>query len=390
MIKPEIKPQNPNFSSGPCSKHPGWSFDNLKEALIGRSHRSGPGKKKLQDVIETHREVLGIPQDYYIGIVPASDTGAMEMALWNLLGARAVDVLAWENFSLDWLKDVKEHLKLAKANFYQADYGDIPDLSAVNFNNDVVFAWNGTTSGVCVPGGDWIDANREGLTICDATSGIFAYDLPWDKLDVTTWSWQKVLGGEAAHGMIALSPRAVARLESYTPPWPLPKIFRIKKGNKINEGIFEGLTINTPSLIAVEDCLNALRWVKSVGGVNGTAQRSQESYRVIEEWVEKTPWVDFLTKDPAIRSHTSVTLVFTEDWFTALKSEDKKMDVINFLCKTLENENAGYDIKNYKTAPPGLRIWCGSTIESSDVKALLPWIEWGYEQAKNQYQKQAA
>lgn len=390
MSKPQTKPRNPCFSSGPCAKRPGWSLDGLKNALLGRSHRSGPGKKRLKEVIERQRELLGIPADYHIGIVPASDTGAVEMALWNLLGARGVDVLAWESFGTDWLKDITQHLKLDNVTTHKAGYGELPDLSAVNFDNDVVFTWNGTTSGVRVPDGDWIATGRKGLTICDATSAVFAYDMPWDKLDVVTWSWQKVLGGEAAHGILVLSPRAVERLESYTPSWPLPKIFRIKKGDKLNEGIFEGLTINTPSMLAVEDCLDALYWVEKIGGVSATIKRSQENYNTIRDWVDNTPWIDFLADDPSIRSTTSITLKITDEWFAALSGEDEKMEVIGALCKTLEAEQVAYDIKNYRDAPAGLRIWGGATVENADMQVILPWIEWAYEAAREGHRKEKA
>lgn len=390
MNKPQDKPRNPCFSSGPCAKRPGWSLDGLKGALLGRSHRSGPGKARLQEVIDRHRAVLGIPDDYHIGIVPASDTGAVEMALWNLLGARGVDVLAWESFGMDWLKDITQHLKLENVTTHEAAYGALPDLSAVNFENDVVFTWNGTTSGVCVPNGDWIAAGRQGLTICDATSAVFAYDMPWEKLDVTTWSWQKVLGGEAAHGMLVLSPRAVARLESYTPSWPLPKIFRMTKGGKLNDGIFKGLTINTPSMLAVEDCLDALRWVEGIGGRAATIERAAANFSIIREWVENTPWIDFLSEDPAVRSRTSVTLKITDDRFVSLPDEEAKMTVINTLCKKLEAENVAYDIKSYRDAPAGLRIWCGATVESDDLKALLPWLAWAYEEAVTTVRKNKA
>lgn len=389
MEKPNTKPQNPNFSSGPCAKRPGWTLDVLKGALIGRSHRSGPGKKRLKALIDEHRALLGIPDDYFIGIVPASDTGAIEMALWSMLGARGIDVLAWESFSSGWQKDITDHLKL-EATVHEAGYGELPDLSKVNFDNDVVFVWNGTTSGVRVPDGDWIDSDRKGLTFCDATSAVFAYDMPWNKLDVTTWSWQKVLGGEAAHGMLVLSPRAVQRLESFKPEnRPLPKIFRMTKKGKLNEGIFEGLTINTPSMIAVEDCLDALAWVKSLGGVKETIKRSQDNLSAIEQWVQKTDWADFLCADPLARSTTSICLKLSDPWFNAL-SEDEQTAFIGGLCKLLDAEGAAYDIKHYRDAPAGLRIWGGATIETADIKALLPWLEWAFAQSKAEEQKKAA
>ena len=389
MEQPVKKPNNPNFSSGPCSKRPGWSFDALSDALIGRSHRSGPGKEKLNAVIEKHRELLGIPNDYYIGIVPASDTGAIEMAMWSLLGERNVDVLVWESFSSGWQKDITDHLGI-EASIHQAEYGELPDLSKVNFDNDVVFVWNGTTSGVRVPDGEWIDPDRDGLTFCDATSAVFAYEMPWSKLDVTTWSWQKVLGGEAGHGMVVLSPRAVSRLESYTPEnRPLPKIFRMTKKGKINEGIFKGLTINTPSMIAVEDCLDALKWVEKIGGVNHTIKRSQQNLSVIEGWVEKTDWVDFLASDPMSRSTTSICLIITDPWFNDHSTEEQTNFIAN-LCKLLDKNEAAYDIKHYRDAPPGLRIWGGATIESDDIEQLIPWLEWAYQSSKSEEQQKAA
>lgn len=388
MDKPTQKPNNPNFSSGPCAKRPGWSFDSLKGALTGRSHRSGPGKEKLKDVIERHRELLGIPADYHIGIVPASDTGAIEMAMWSMLGERDVDVLAWESFSTGWQKDITDHLGL-EANIHEAGYGDLPDLARVNFDNDVVFVWNGTTSGVRVPDGGWIAPDRKGLTFCDATSAVFAYDMPWDKLDVTTWSWQKVLGGEAGHGMLVLSPRAVERLENYKPDRPLPKIFRMTKKGKLNEGIFKGLTINTPSMIAVEDCLDSLGWVKSIGGVKETIRRSQNNLAAIEGWAQKTDWADFLCEDPASRSTTSICLKVSDPWFNSL-SEEQQTDFIAGLCKLLDKEGAAYDIKHYRDAPPGLRIWGGATIETADIEALLPWLDWAFEASKAEEQKKAA
>jgi len=370
--KPIIKPNNPHFSSGPCSKRPGWTIDVLFDALTGRSHRSAPGKSKLKDVIEKHRAILGIPDDYKIGIVPASDTGAVEMALWSMLGAKPVDVFAWESFSTDWLKDIKDHLKLENIHAYTAAYGDIPDLSNHNPDHDCVFAWNGTTSGVRVPNGDWINDNRTGITICDATSAVFAYEMPWDKLDVTTWSWQKVLGGEAAHGMIVLSPRAVHRLETYTPVRPLPKIFRMTKNAMLNDGIFNGATINTPSMIAVEDCLDALNWVDSIGGVKETIKRSQNNYEAIRQWVNHHDWVDFLPSKPDIRSTTSVCLTLNT---THKENPD---NCVKSIVKILDEENVAKDINAYRDAPSGLRIWCGATIETSDIEKLLPWIEWAY------------
>lgn len=387
--KPEQKPNCPNFSSGPCAKRPNWSLDNLKGALLGRSHRSGPGKKVLKDVIETHREILGIPDDYLIGIVPASDTGAIEMAMWSMLGQRGVDVFAWESFSSDWMKDIVSHLKLDNVRCFEAEYGEIADLNAYDGANDAVFVWNGTTSGVRVPNGNWIPSNREGLTFCDATSAVFAYDMPWDKLDVTTWSWQKVLGGEAAHGMLVLSPRAVERLESYTPDRPLPKVFRMTKSGKVNQGIFVGETINTPSMLAVADCQDALDWVNSIGGLKATIQRSQDNLKAIEDWVTTQSIFDFLCEDAQVRSSTSVCLVVKDQWFDALP-EDEKMPFIQKICKTLDEEDVAKDIKSYRAAPAGFRIWCGATIEAADVKAALPWLEWAYAYHKDQSLAQAA
>ncbi|MBL4804432.1 MAG: phosphoserine transaminase [Alphaproteobacteria bacterium] len=389
MEKPSAKPRNPNFSSGPCSKRPGWSFENLGHAMLGRSHRASGPKAQLKDVIEKHRAILGIPADYKIGIVPASDTGAFEMAMWSMLGARGLDVFAWENFSNDWLTDAKTQLKLENTNYYEAEYGQLPDMSQANPENDIVFPWNGTTSGVRVPNGDWIAADREGLTFCDATSAVFAYDMPWDKLDVTTWSWQKVLGGEAAHGMLVLSPRAVERLESYTPDRPLPKIFRMTKKGKLNEGIFEGSTINTPSMLAVADCLDALGWIENIGGLRTTIARSEENFKAIENWVNKTQWIDFLAEDPATRSTTSVCLKITDDWFAGLP-EDEKMPFIKTMTKLLADENVAHDIACYRTAPAGLRIWCGATVSGDDVEALMPWLEWAYAACKSQEQAKAA
>ncbi len=387
--KPSVKPKNPCFSSGPCSKRPGWSLENLATAQLGRSHRAGPLKAKLKDVIEKQRVLLGIPADYKVGIVPASDTGAFEMAMWSMLGARGVDVFAWESFSSDWLKDITGQLKLEDVKTYEAPYGGLPDLSQADGARDSVFVWNGTTSGVRVPNGDWIDADREGITLCDATSAVFAYDLPWDKLDVTTWSWQKVLGGEAAHGMIVLSPRAVERLESYEPDRPLPKIFRMTKGGKLNEGIFVGETINTPSMLAVEDCLDALNWVENIGGLRTTIARSEENSKVIEAFVEKADWAAFLAETPETRSTTSVCLKVVDPWFEAL-ADDDKLPFVKGMVKLLDNEEVAYDIASYRAAPAGLRIWCGATVQASDVEALMPWLDWAYQSAKAEEERKAA
>ena len=382
MQKPTIKPKNPNFSSGPCSKRPGWSFDALQGAMLGRSHRAGPLKAKLKEVIELHRSILGIPADYKIGIVPGSDTGAFEMAMWSMLGARGVDVFAWESFSEGWLKDITNHLKLDDVKTYTEDYGRLPDLGNADPARDSIFVWNGTTSGVRVANGDWIAADREGLTFCDATSAVFAYDMPWDKLDVTTWSWQKVLGGEAAHGMIVLSPRAVERLESYTPEnRPLPKVFRMTKGGKLNGGIFEGATINTPSMMAVEDCLDALKWVEEIGGLKASIKRAQDNYDALKSWVSETDWVDFLAADEANRSTTSVCLKITDPWFEGL-ADDDKTPTIKKMTKLLDEVGAAYDIAGYRDAPAGLRIWCGATVSAEDVEALTPWLDWAFESVK--------
>ncbi|MBC7131774.1 MAG: phosphoserine transaminase [Roseovarius sp.] len=372
IAKPGARPVNPRFSSGPCAKFPGYALDMLADAPLGRSHRAAVGKARLKAAIEGTREILGIPDDYRIGIVPASDTGAVEMAMWSLLGARPVEMLAWESFGAGWVTDVVKQLKL-DAKVKTADYGEIVDLASVDTDNDVVFTWNGTTSGVRVPNGDWIKAERAGLTICDATSAAFAQDLPWDKLDVTTFSWQKVLGGEAAHGMLVLSPRAVERLESYTPAWPLPKIFRLTKGGKLIEGIFVGETINTPSMLAVEDYLVALDWARSVGGLAGLKARADANLAAVADFVAGRDWLGFLAADPAIRSNTSVCLRFTDARITDGAGFAKAV------AKRLEAEGVALDIGAYRDAPPGLRIWCGGTVETADVAALMPWIEWAFE-----------
>lgn len=382
-MKPQTKPLRPEFSSGPCAKRPGWSLDVLRDAAIGRSHRSKLGRARLGQVIELSRTLLGLPDGYRVGIVPASDTGAVEMALWSLLGqgGRGADMLHWESFGAGWVSDVQKQLALPNARSLGADYGELPDLTQVDFGNDVVFTWNGTTSGVRVPNGDWIPDDRSGLTICDATSAVFAMELPWDKLDVTTWSWQKVLGGEAAHGMIALSPRAVERLESEAAPRPLPKIFRLTKGSKLIEGIFKGDTINTPSMLCVEDALDALQWVESLGGVAGTVARAEANLAAVTEWVEKTPWVDFLARESDTRSCTSICLRFIDPWFTALDG-DAQAATAKAIVTRLEAEGVAYDIGGYRDAPPGLRIWGGATVERSDLEALLPWIDWAFAALK--------
>lgn len=390
MTKPTAKPKNPCFSSGPCAKRPGWNFDNLKDAFLGRSHRHATGKAKLNEVCDRHRKLLGIPADYHVAIVPASDTGAVEMAMWSMLGAKPVDLVYWEAFGLDWAKDVTSELKLENATVHKADYGFIPDLSKVNTKeNDVVFTWNGTTSGVRSPNGDWIAADRKGITICDATSAVFAYDMPWDKLDVTTWSWQKVLGGEAAHGMLVLSPRAVERLESYKPPRALPKIFRMTKGGKFADGIFKGETINTPSMLAVEDCLDALKWVESIGGLQATIKRSEANHNAIKKWVDASNTWAFLCDDDKVRSRTSITLKITDPWFNGLGDEERQT-FIKTMVKPLDKESVAYDIASYRDAPAGLRIWSGATVEASDLEALTPWLDWAYEAAKGEEQKKAA
>lgn len=381
IAKPDVRPANPNFSSGPCSKRPGWSLDGLSDAPLGRSHRAKPGKAKLAEAIDLTRKILGVPNEYRIGIVPASDTGAVEMALWSLLGARGVDMLAWESFGSGWVTDVVKQLKLDDVRKLESQYGELPDLSSVDFSNDVVFTWNGTTSGVRVPNGDWIPADREGLTICDATSAAFAQDLDFAKLDVVTFSWQKVLGGEAAHGVLILSPRAVERLESYTPAWPLPKIFRLTKGGKLIEGIFRGETINTPSMLCVEDYLDALKWADSLGGLSGLINRADSNLKVLADWVAETPWAEFLAKDPATRSNTSVCLTVVDPDVLALGS-DQQAAFAKALVALLDGEGIAYDIGAYRDAPSGLRIWAGATIETSDLKALTAWLDWAFQTEK--------
>ncbi|MBM1632835.1 phosphoserine transaminase [Sulfitobacter mediterraneus] len=370
--QPATRPANPRFSSGPCAKIPTFDLNNLSDAPLGRSHRAAVGKAKLLEAIETTREILGVPADYRIGIVPASDTGAFEMAMWSMLGERPVQMVAWESFGAGWVTDVVKQLKI-EATTHTAEYGEIVDMTALNYDNDVCFTWNGTTSGVRMANGDAIPENRAGLTLCDATSAAFAMDLPWDKLDVTTFSWQKVLGGEAAHGMLILSPRAVERLESYTPAWPLPKIFRMTKGGKLNEGIFRGETINTPSMLCVEDYLQALTWAKSVGGLQGMIARADANAQAVADFVKAHDWIDFLAADPAIRSNTSVCLKFTDARITDGAAFAKAV------AKRLADADVALDIGAYRDAPPGLRIWCGGTVETSDVAAMLPWLAWAFE-----------
>ena len=386
-MKPTARPAKPHFSSGPCAKFPGWTVNSLADACVGRSHRAKDGKAKLSQVIDLSRQILGIPADYRIGIVPASDTGAFEMAMWSLLGPRPVDVLAWESFGSGWVTDIVKELKLKDVKTLKADYGKIADLKATSPDHDIVFTWNGTTSGVRVPNGDWIAKDRQGLTLCDATSAVFAMDIPWDKLDVVTWSWQKVLGGEAQHGMIVLSPRAVERIIGYNPPWPMPKLFRMKAGpDKLAEGIFKGDTINTPSMIAVEDQIVALEWAQKNGGLKGLIARSENNLKTIAAWVERTPWVGFLAEDPAIRSCTSVCLKIVAPWVAKLDAE-KQAAVPKKIVALLEKEGVAFDIDGYRDAPPGMRIWAGSTIEKADLEALFPWLDWAFAEAEAEFAK---
>ncbi len=380
-MKPPRRPGNPHFSSGPCSKRPGWSLQHLEQACLGRSHRSKPGKAKLQEVLDRIRALLALPDGYHIAIVPGSDTGAFEMAMWSLLGARGVDVLAWENFGFGWVIDVVKQLKIEDLRRLEAPYGEISDLSAVDSDRDTVFTWNGTTSGVRVPDGDWIAADRAGLTICDATSAVFAMALPWDKLDAVTFSWQKVLGGEAGHGILVLSPRAIARLETHQPPWPMPKVFRLTKGGKLNAGLFAGETINTPSMMCVEDALDALCWAESIGGSAAMEARSQDNLAQIEKWVAATPWIDFLAADIRTRSCTSVCLQITDPWFVAL-DEENRWTVVRGIVSRLEDEGVAFDINGHREAPAGLRIWTGATVEEADVEALMPWLDWSFAETK--------
>ncbi len=368
-MKPSLKPANPNFSSGPCSKRPGYDITQLDLSLLGRSHRSALGKAALSKACSMTAEVLGLPEGYRVGVVPGSDTGAMEMAMWSLLGERPVDVFGWESFGKGWITDITKQLKLENVTSITADYGQIPDMSQANPDHDVVFTWNGTTSGVKLADADWISDQRSGLTICDATSSVFAMEMPWEKLDVITYSWQKVLGGEGGHGMLILSPRAVERLQSYVPAWPLPKVFRMTSGGKLIEGIFRGETINTPSMLCVADYLDALSWVESLGGVNSAIEKSQKNLAVLEAFVDKTPWISFLAEDPSTRSNTSVCF-----------SLDLAPEKVKAMVKLLGDEGAAYDIGSYKDAPAGIRIWAGATIEQSDIEALLPWLEWAYQE----------
>ena len=386
MEKPKKKPLNPCFSSGPCPKRPGWEPGALRDALLGRSHRSTPGKERLQFAIDQTRDLLEVPKEYRIGIVAGSDTGAVEMALWNLLGEKPVQVLAWESFGQEWVTDIVEQLKISRTERIIAPYGELPDLQTVNFDNDVVFVWNGTTSGTKVPNGDWIPSDRKGLSICDATSAAFAMQLPWEKLDVVTFSWQKVLGGEAAHGILILSPNAVERLESYRPPHPLPKIFRLTKNGKLIESIFRGATINTPSMLCVEDYVDALRWAAAQGGLQGLIERSERNLLVIESWVARTAWVDFLTLQEAQRSSTSICLKVVAEWFKELDVESQRGFTAKF-SNLLEAERVAYDIDGYRNAPPGLRVWGGATVETPDLELLTAWLDWGYEELAPVYAK---
>ena len=380
-MKPERRPERPYFSSGPCAKRPGWSVEGLAEALLGRSHRAAPSKARLQAVIDQSRALLGLPEDYRLAIVPASDTGALEMAIWSLLGERGVDVLAWESFGQGWLTDIEKQLGIQDLRAFTADYGDLPDLSQVDFDRDVIFTWNGTTSGVRVPDDHWIPKERGGLAICDATSAVFAMNLPMEKLDVVTWSWQKVLGGEAAHGMLALSPRAVERLESYVPDRPLPKIFRMTKGGKLIEGLFAAATINTPSMLAVEDALDALNWAEAIGGLPALVERCEANLASVARWVDQTDWVDFLARDPATRSCTSICLQIVDEWFVSLSEEDRSRTAKD-LGRMLDGEGVAFDINSYANAPAGLRIWGGATVENADIEALLPWLDWAFAKLK--------
>ena len=375
--RPAARPANPRFSSGPCAKRPGWSAAALDASCLGRSHRSKPAKARLTEVIERSRDLLGMPADWRLGILPASDTGAFEAAMWSLLGARGVDVLAWESFGQGWATDVEKQLRLQDARVLRADYGRLPDLDRVDWGRDVVFTWNGTTSGVRVPDGDWIAADRTGLALCDATSAVFAMELPWDRLDVVTWSWQKVLGGEGQHGMLALSPRAVERLESYSPPWPLPKLFRLTKGGRLNDGIFEGSTINTPSMLCVEDALDGLRWAEAAGGLPALIAHAEANLAAVAGWVAARDWIDFLAEAPATRSPTSICLKITAPWFRALEPAEQAA-AAKAVSGLLEAEGVAYDINAYRDAPPGLRLWGGATVARADIEALLPWIDWAY------------
>ena len=382
LAKPSSKPSNPNFSSGPCAKRPGWELSVLKNTPIGRSHRSKECKDKLNQAIVKSKQVLKLPDSYNLAIMTGSNTGALEAAMWSLLGCIGVDVLAWDNFGKDWVIDVLEQLKIENVNSYVSDYGELPDLGKVNFKNDVIFTWNGTTAGVRVPNAKWIADDREGLTLCDATSGIFAMDIDFNKLDVITWSWQKVLGGEAAHGMLALSPRALKRLETYTPKWPIPKLFKLANKKKVIKGVFEGATINTPSMICVEDVLDSLNWAESVGGTDELIKISNENLKIVENWVNNSDWIKFMCEDKNIRSSTSITLLIKDEWFNKF-SEEEQRNVIKKIVSTLDKEGVAKDIIGYPKAPPSLRLWGGATVQNNDMKTLLPWIDWAYQSVKN-------
>ena len=377
MSQPQQKPVNPFFSSGPCKKRPGWNISNLSTEALGRSHRAKNAKSKLNLIIEKSKFILNLPKDYKVGIVAGSDTGAIEAAMWSMLGERKVEILGWENFGYDWIIDVKEQLKLENLIVHKTDYGILPDLKKINFENDIIFNWNGTSSGVCVPDGEWISKDRKGLTFCDATSAVFAMKMDFEKLDVITWSWQKVLGGEAAHGMIALSPRALDRLTSYEPPWPIPKIFRLANKKKVSEGVFKGETINTPSMLCAEDVLDSLNWIESIGGEKEAIKRSRKNLQVVKDWLKNKNWIEFLAKDQNTISSTSICLKIVDPTFIKLSGEDQKIK-LKKMNELLENENVAYDINSYRTAPPGFRIWGGATVESDDITNLLPWIEWAY------------
>ncbi|MEQ8391690.1 MAG: phosphoserine transaminase [Thalassospira sp.] len=384
FAKPALRPTSPNFSSGPCKKRPGWSAAALETEILGRSHRSKLGKQRLEEVIDRSRAILNLPDDYLLAVVPASDTGAVEMALWSMLGARGVDMLAWESFGATWVTDVIKQLKLDDVRVLEADYGKLPDLGSVDFDRDVVFTWNGTTAGVRVPNGDWIADDRKGLTICDATSAIFAMELPWDKLDVVTYSWQKVLGGEGGHGVIILSPRAVERLESYVPAWPMPKIFRLTKGGKLIDGIFRGETINTPSMLVVEDAIDALKWAEGLGGLEGLLSRTRANRSHLDAWLATSDWAADLAEAPETASNTSMCIKIIDPWGLALPVDQQAM-LPKKISQLLEAENVALDINGYRDAPPGLRIWGGATVEPNDIKALLPWLDWAYSVVKAEF-----
>lgn len=387
--RPATRPANPCFSSGPCAKRPGWSLDALRNTYLSRSHRTAAGVRRIYEITERSKKILGMPDDYKLALVPGSDTGAIEMAMWSMLGARGVDALGWDVFGKTWIADITKQLQLNDVRVFDAPFGKIPDLSQVDSDRDIVFTWNGTTAGVKVPHADWIKPDRKGLTFCDATSAVFAMEMPWDKLDVVTWSWQKVLGGEAAHGMLALSPRAVARLESYTPPWPLPKVFRLTKDGKLFDEPFEGKTINTPSMLCVEDCLDALKWAESIGGLPALLKRTQANLAAVENWIAKTPWAEFLAETPETRSNTSICFKVVDPWFTA-KDIEAQLKIIKETEKLLEKEGVAYEVANHRDAPASYRLWGGATVESSDIASALEWIDWAYQSIRAQEQAKAA